>query len=308
MRQNIADLKENDLVDCIFLVREKKLHSFKTKMGQYLTLTLADSSGQMEAVAWDEAESLERAIDAGTPTAVTGLVIRYRGQLQIQVEGLRKAAAEEIREAALDLHRPYQESMECELTELLSSISPGPLADLARAFVQAPFYRDFCYAPAAQAYHHNFAGGLLEHSLGVARIVLKLVEIHPDLDRDLILLGAILHDMGKIKEMQDDGSIYYTDEGKLLGHIILGIQMLEHLMEGVHTDRVTRNKLLHLIASHHGQYEWQSPKKPQFLEAKVLHLADMLDAEIWKFKSARPVPGSDWSPYIKSIGSEVFLG
>lgn len=195
-----------------------------------------------------------------------------------------------------------------ELHRLLASIRPGPLHDLARAFVEAPYFHLFCQAPAAQYYHHHREGGLLEHSLGTARIVLKMADLHPEIDRDLALLGALLHDVGKVKEMQMQDSIEYTDEGKLLGHIVLGIQMLEHLMDNIQMDRVVRTKILHMIASHHGRHEWQSPKKPQFLEAKVLHLADMMDAEIWKFKHAQPaVEGSNWSGYIRSIDSEVYL-
>lgn len=195
-----------------------------------------------------------------------------------------------------------------ELHRLLASIRPGPLHDLARAFMEAPYFQLFCQAPAAQYYHHHQEGGLLQHSLGTARIVLKMAELHPEIDRDLVLLGALLHDVGKVKEMQMQDSIEYTDEGKLLGHIVLGIQMLEHLMDGIQMDRVARTKILHMIASHHGRHEWQSPKKPQFLEAKVLHLADMMDAEIWKFKHAQPAAqGSNWSGYIRSIGSEVYL-
>jgi len=199
-------------------------------------------------------------------------------------------------------------AMESELRQLLNSLHNEPFKQLGMAFMAADYYPSFCLAPAAQRYHHNYSGGLLEHSLGTTRIVLQITELHQEIDRDLILIGAVLHDIGKVREMEENESITYTDEGKLLGHIILGIDMLEGLMEGIRVSRITRNKLLHMIASHHGHYEWQSPKKPQFLEAKVLHLADMMDAEIWKYKSAQALgEGSAWSPYMRSIGSEVYL-
>lgn len=199
--------------------------------------------------------------------------------------------------------------MEQKLQHLLATISNPQLQELVRAFLQAPYYQAFCRAPAAQSYHHHQVGGLLQHSLGTARIVLKIAELYPQIDRDLLLLGAILHDVGKVKEMECGGDgITYTDEGKLLGHIVLGLQMLERLLDQTSLDQVARTKLLHLIASHHGRHEWQSPRKPQFLEAKILHLADMMDAEIWKYQSARPeAPGSHWSAYMRSIGSEVYL-
>jgi 3'-5' exoribonuclease len=202
----------------------------------------------------------------------------------------------------------WSSPLEKELRELLRSLKPGPLLDLAGEFMNSQYYKGYCYAPAAQIYHHNYAGGLLEHSLGVARIALKIAELHSEVDRDLILLGALLHDLGKIQELDMDGEISYSDEGKLLGHIILGSQMIEKLIEGISIDKATRIKLIHMIASHHGYYEWQSPKKPMFLEAKILHLADMMDAEIWKFKSAQPAyEGSSWSNYMKNIGSAVYL-
>ncbi len=199
-------------------------------------------------------------------------------------------------------------AMESDLRQLLNSLHNEPFRQLGIAFMAADYYPNFCLAPAAQRYHHNYNGGLLEHSLGTARVALQMAQLHPDIDRELILTGAVLHDLGKVREMEAGEGITYTDEGKLLGHIILGIEMLEGLMEGIPVSRITRNKLLHMIASHHGYYEWQSPKKPQFLEAKVLHLADMMDAEIWKFKSAQASgEGAAWSPYIRSIGSEVYL-
>ena len=198
--------------------------------------------------------------------------------------------------------------MEEQLRQLLSSVSNKELRELALALVQSNYYPVFCLAPAALRYHHNYVGGLLEHSLGTAQIVVKMAELHAEIDRDLILMGAVLHDLGKIREMGFGPDIFYTDEGKLLGHIILGIQMVEDLMAGTSIARVNRSKLLHMIASHHGQYEWHSPQKPQFIEAKILHLADMMDAEIWKFNAAQPsCEGSQWSAYIRSIGSEVYL-
>lgn len=200
-------------------------------------------------------------------------------------------------------------TLERELRELIKSIETEPFAELVRVFVGSEFYYDFCQAPAAQRYHHNYSGGLLEHSLGVAHIAVKVAELHPDVDRDLLLVGALFHDLGKIQEMTIDEVINYSDEGKLLGHIVLGIRILEQLMERAQTAQVIRNKLLHMIASHHGRYEWQSPKKPMFLEAQILHLADMMDAEIWKFKSARlSAEDGPWSQYMKNIGSEVYLG
>lgn len=310
MKQLVSELKEGDRVESVFLVQEKTWLSFKNREGRYMQLKLQDRSGQMEAQVWEDAEKYKDMCQTGNVMRVCGEVNRFRDRLQIKIENLEKADPGEvggysyIPESSID-----PEQMKLELKALLGTIESQPLKKLADKFVDSSYFRIFCYAPAAKLYHHNVIGGLLEHSLGTAKISLKLAELHPEIDCDLILMGAVLHDLGKIYEMEIDGGIYYTDEGKLLGHIILGIQLLEKLMEDIAIDNTSRNKLLHMITSHHGQYEWQSPKKPQFLEAKVLHLADMMDTEIWKFKSASPSgEGSHWSAYMKSIGGEVYMG
>jgi 3'-5' exoribonuclease len=309
MKQLIADLKKGDRVNSLFLVHEKSWLSFKNREGRYMHLLLQDRSGEIEAQIWDNAEKYRDICKTGVVMSVSGEVTGYRDKLQINVDGLRKTDPGEV-DSNLFIPESFRntEEMKIELIDLLGSIESGPLKELADEFVNSPYFKVYCFAPAAKMYHHNVVGGLLEHSLGTAQICLKIAELHSEMDRDLIILGAALHDVGKIDEMEIDGGINYTDEGKLLGHIILGIQLLEKLMENISIDNSTRNKLLHMITSHHGEYEWQSPKKPQFLEAKVLHLADMMDAEIWKFKNAQPSSeGSNWSSYMKSIGSEVYL-
>lgn len=310
MKQLISDLKEGDRVESLFLVQEKASLAYKNKEGSFLHLRFRDRSGEIEARIWDDAEKYQNVCQAGDIAKVSGEVNCFRNALQINVIDISKAVPGETEgELFVANSSEDREKMKTELINLMHSVKPGPLQALANQFIHSSYFRLFCYAPAAKMYHHNVVGGLLEHSLGTARISLKLSELHPEIDRDLILIGSVLHDLGKIYEMEIDGGINYTDEGKLLGHIILGIQLLEKLMENIDMDNATKNKLLHMIASHHGQYEWQSPKKPQFLEAKVLHLADMMDAEIWKFKCASPsAEGSHWSGFMKSIGSEVYLG
>lgn len=192
---------------------------------------------------------------------------------------------------------------------LVASMEAGPLKDLAIAFMESRFFPAFCISPAAQYMHQNYPGGLMEHSLGVAHICLNIAKLHKEVNRSLIIAGALFHDIGKIKELCIKAGIQYTDEGKLLGHTVLGIQILSEIMEGFDMPPGLKNQILHMVASHHGKHEWQAPVRPKFLEAMILHLADMMDAEIWKFKSAKPAKaGSCWSDYMKNIGSEVFLG
>ena len=310
MKQFISELKKGDRVDSLFLVYEKSWLSFKNREGRYMHLLLQDRSGEIEAQIWDNAEKYRDICRTGDVMSVSGEVTSSRDKLQINVDGIRKTDPGEV-DSNLFIPMSFKgiEKMKTELIDLLGSIASGPLKELADEFLNSLYFKIYCFAPAAKIYHHNVVGGLLEHSLGTAQICIKIAELHPEMNRDLILLGAVLHDLGKIDEMEIDGGINYTDEGKLLGHIILGIQLLEKLMENISIDNRTRNKLLHMITSHHGEYEWQSPKKPQFLEAKVLHLADMMDAEIWKFNAVRPAsPGNNWSSYNRAIGGEVYFG
>ena len=310
-KQFISDLNEGDIVESVFVVREKNLLNFRKKSGQYLHLLLADRSGEIESNLWDDAEELNKVFHRGSTIFIKGIVVSFLDSLQITIEDFRIANDDEI-----DLTFFIPEScrsipdMQEELDSVEANMQEGPLKKLFQVFAESAYYEKFCTAPAAKKFHQNSWGGLMEHSLGVIQICLRIADIHKEIDRDLITVGALFHDIGKIKEMDYFPGIEYTDDGKLLGHIILGIQILEDLIQMIPDfDARLRTQLLHMIASHHGEHKWQSPKRPMFIEAKVLHLADMMDAEIWKFKSAVPsYEGGSWSDYMRIIGNEVYLG
>lgn len=292
-----------------FLIKEKRLMDFRNKPGQYLHLVLGDRSGEIEAKIWDGAEDYLEVCQSGRVVFVEGEIVAFRDSMQMKITVLRPAAEEEVRLADFVPCSPRPiEEMDYELRQHIDNLREGALRTLAVAFLDSPWYPMFCMAPAAQSFHHAYAGGLLEHTLGVMKLAWKFSEVH-ELDRDLLMVGAMFHDVGKVREMELMPGIQYTDEGKFLGHIVLGIQMLDELMSGIEIDLLTRNQVLHMITSHHGEYEWQSPKRPMFLEAKILHLIDMMDAEVFKFKSAVPADeGGTWSNYMKSIGNQVFVG
>jgi len=298
MKQFISDLKEGDKVGSVFLVRERRLMDFRNKPGRYLHLVVADRSGEMEGRVWENAENLLQVCHQGRVVYVTGEVFSFRDSLQLRVTALRAPREGEFDPADFVAmsSRPVEE-MRRELVEMVQNMRPGPLQRVALAFLDSEWYPRFCRAPAAQYHHHNYTGGLLEHTLGVARVALRVAELYEGIDRELLLLGALVHDLGKVREMDFTPGIEYTDEGKLLGHIIMGIEMAGELMDRVGgVEPYLRTQVLHMIASHHGEYEWQSPKRPQFLEAKLLHLADLTDAEVYKFKDAAPRgEGEKWS-------------
>lgn len=310
MKQFIRELSVDQQVNSPFYVRNSSLLKFNSKPGRYLTLVLADRTGEMEAKVWQDAEEFSELAVPGRIIYVTGSVVKFQENLQLRVDSMRPAIEDEVDYSHYigECSRPLPEMKE-ELLQWLNQFREPAWFELGQVFIKSDIFPIFCEAPAAQTYHHNYRGGLLEHSLGVAAICRKLSEIHPEIDRELVTLGALLHDVGKSREMGFTPGIEYSNEGKLLGHIILGTQMVSDLTRQVmQMDEGRRNQLLHIIASHHGEYKWQSPKKPMFLEAKVIFLADMMDAEIWKFKSAVPrQEGGNWSDFMKIIGSQVYF-
>jgi len=310
-RKLIMALGEGDKVETPLLVKEKTLLDHKNRAGKYMHLVLGDNSGEIDAYVWDNTEEIAKRVTPGKVSIFKGEVIKYRECLQLRVMAVRLPLANEVvmEEFVPLAPRPIPE-MEAELLTLVDSMQAGIWKEIAEGFILSDYFPVFCRGTAAKMFHHNYMGGLLEHTLGVMKVVDHLAQVYADTDRELMILGALLHDIGKIKEMEFTPGICYTDAGRLLGHIVLGLQLAEEIMTGV-SDLTSQQKtmVLHLIASHHGEYEWQSPKRPQFIEAKLVHLADMLDAEVYKYANARPdEAGSKWSLPVKGIGEPVFIG
>lgn len=308
-KQFIKDLALGDMVDSQFLVISKRYLNFKRTVGKYLALTLADRTGEIQAKVWDQAEVKGRGFRSGRVAKVTGEVVLFNEALEIHVTDIVESDDYQIDDFTV-VDDARISDMAAEVRKIVDLLQPGQCRQLADAFLQSEWFRPFCYSPAAQTIHHNYPGGLLEHSLGVMKICHAVGKQRDGINTDLLITGALLHDVGKVREMDFDPGIQYTDEGKLLGHIVLGIEMTGDLLlsSGIE-DQEFRNRILHMIASHHGEYEWQSPKRPKFLEARVLHLADMMDADIYKFEHAEPEEeGSRWSGFRPGVGNRIYLG
>lgn len=277
----IKDIKENDTVNGDYLVTNKTLG--QTRQGNaFLTLTLADKTGALEARVWDNVEQISSQFKESDVVTVVGQANTYRNQIQIQIHGLKRNPSPVDTTVFLDSTTQDTGHMLSELKKLTHRIENRHFKMLIDSFMaDHSFISQFKKAPAAKYFHHGYLGGLLEHTLSVARIVVKMSEHYPDLDRDLLLAGAVLHDIGKIDELTYDLSIDYSDRGRLLGHIVLGVLMVEEKLKTVKDfppELATRLK--HLILSHHGEFEFGSPKRPKFLEAFALHLIDDLDAKM----------------------------
>jgi 3'-5' exoribonuclease len=310
----IADLADGDEIAACYLVRE--IRKLQTKSGQpYIRLVLGDRTGVIEGVIWEEIERWEAICAPKSTIGVRGRVSFYQDRPQLRI-----ASVESIRTSAADMEylipasRRDRDVMGRELDAQIASVrSPGLRALLRRCLGRdTELGRSFREHPAATRNHHAYLYGLLEHTLSVAGACARLAEhYHAQgvrVDRDLLMTGALLHDIGKTGELDPLPAPAYTTRGRLLGHILLGIQIVER--EGRRIDALDEETLLlvqHLIASHQGRPEWDSPRVPQLLEAFILHYADDLDAKMNQAIGAlEGVDAGSWSEYDRSLGRSIY--
>ena len=277
----VKDIKENDKILGCYLVKEKKVGT--TRRGDpFLTLTLSDRTGEIEAKVWEGVDELSSLFHEGDVIEVGGHAGSYRGKVQITVSGLSVVNEKADPEIFFEASPQDPSEMMASLREILREIEDVHLKELVDSFLNdRKFVSLFKKTPAAKNFHHSYVGGLLEHTLSVCRMAGKVASHYPLLDRDLLITSAFLHDIGKMRELGFNRKIDYTDEGRLLGHVMLGAAMLEEkLHELKDFPQQLAVRLKHMILSHHGQYEFGSPKRPKFLEAFALNLIDDLDAKI----------------------------
>lgn len=276
------EIKENDHVDSIFLVREKSLGI--TKSGNaYLKLILVDRSGEMEGRIWTSVDLFSGAFEKDDFVQVKGKAVSFQDHLQLNITHIERVEEEGI---VLSDFFPMTEkdidAMFLTLTETGQQIKDPNLNQLLNLFWEdKSFVEKFKMAPASTRLHHTHIGGLLEHTLSLTQLVLKNAAHYNGLNLDLLITASILHDLGKVDELCYHRSFDYSDEGRLLGHIILGIERLENKIRQLPDfPKDLSLQLKHLLISHHGQYQWGSPRKPMTLEAIMLHYLDNLDAKI----------------------------
>lgn len=309
----ISGIKENDKVESYFLVKDKNVAMAKNGK-PYLNLKLMDRSGEIEGRVWDNAEEISGYFEKNDIVTVKGRGSLYQGKIQLSIVDVRKAA-EGAASADDFLPRSAKEpdDMLLELKGIISSIKDPYLKILMDSFMNDKQFADLLKtAPAAKGMHHVYIGGLLEHTLSVARLVIELSRHYNGVNIDLLLSGSILHDMGKTRELSYKSAFDYTDEGRLLGHIIIGIQMLDEKIRGIDGfPEKTAMLLRHMIASHHGELEFGSPKRPKTLESLLLHNIEDMDAKINAYQSAVNRDTSEdtsWTPYQKMFERYLYKG
>ena len=310
----VEAIRERDWVDAPFLVRDKIMAMAKNGK-PYMTLKLIDRSGELEARVWDRVDEFADLFGKDDFIRVQGKASVYLGKMQLVVQELSRLADDQVDLADfLPVAARSSLEMEQELRQKVASMqAEGYLRRLLEAFfADAEFLQHYRTAPAAKSMHHVYLGGLLEHSLAVADLADDICRRYPSLNRDLLLTGALLHDVGKVAELCYARSFDYTDAGKLLGHIVMGVEMVDAKARAIPDFPAELLVLVkHLLLSHHGQYEYGSPKRPKTLEALVLNFIDDMDAKINGVRThieREPDNPSAWTGYHRLYDRYFFKG
>jgi len=298
----LKDIRQGEKVSSSFLVAEKNM-AFSLKGAPYLTVRLKDKTGEIDGKVWDNAVELDRQFKKGDLIAIEGRAANYKNAIQISIVGLRKLDWEEA--DPLDYLPGAKNNVDVMYGEMMAyvdKIQNKPLQDLLYAFFQdEKTALLFKRAPAAKGFHHIYLGGLLEHTLSVVRLLEKIAEHYQNLNKDMIITGGLLHDIGKIYEFSYDRLIEYSDEGRLIGHIVIGVEMIDKKIATIPDfPPQLALELRHIILSHHGEFEFGSPKRPKTMEALVVHYIDDLDAKLNAFQSIIDDAAngdSDWTTY-----------
>lgn len=277
-KQYVAEFAEGTRVTTSLVVRSKEMRAARTG-DAYLSLDLSDRTGRIAGV-YFRPKAAAAEVPVGAVVDVTGSVTRFRGVKRISVDSMTPSAAFDAEDYLGRGPRPEVELVE-ELRALAGSVkNPGLKRVLGAVFGDKEFFERFSTCPASQGYHHAYLGGLLEHTVSVATLCSSLAGSYPHADRDLLVTAALLHDIGKVDELAYDAGVGYSDQGRLLGHVVLGSQRVHAgTARAGKLDHELMLRLEHAVLSHHGELEWGSPKRPSTIEALLLHHVDNLDAK-----------------------------
>lgn len=317
-RRYVQVLADGDSVEEVYLVVDKQLRANRNG-NLFLQLELRDRTGSIGARLWNAGEAIFRTFEPGDFVLVKGKVQLFQGSLQMILNHVSKVAGNKIDLADFLPHTEQDISKLYErLRELLRKLGNPYLRALADCFLmEEGFTQSFCRAPAGVRNHHAYVGGLLEHVVTMLDAAERLAPLYPELDRDLFFMGVFLHDIGKVRELSYDRSFGYTDEGQLVGHLVIGVEMLTEMASK--TSQLTGEpfpqelllRLKHLIVSHHGTHEFGSPRLPMTPEAIALHYLDNFDAKLNTF--TREIredgnQGSAWTPFNQTLQRRLYKG
>jgi len=302
----VTDLGADQIITTFFLVHEKEVRN--TRDGKsYLRLELGDRSGTIEARMWDLFEAIAKDINRDDFVKVQARVEIYRNKPQLALQQVRRAKPEEIDLVDFLPHTKEDvEKLYLRLVEFAQSLRNPWLKTLVTGIITDPkIATRYKRAPAAKVMHHAYIGGLLEHVVGLCGLAQQLASHYAELDLDLLLTAAMLHDVGKLDELCYERAIGYTTEGQLLGHIVMELETVSRAIDSIAGfPAPLKTVVQHLLISHHGQYEFGSPKLPMIREAMVFHYMDDLDSKMAAVRAALASgAGEDqWSAYSSALG------
>lgn len=311
----VSEIMENDNVVIDLKVVSKRLQESRDGK-KFLLLTLADKTGELRAIDWYNASENDLKVKVNSIVRIKGRANIYSEKLQIAIDK-DKDAVTILKEGEYDPNlfisttKKDVSKMYEEFQRIISSISDKDIRILTNIpFQDEKFVESFIVAPAAIIVHHAYKGGLLEHTLGVMKLCLEISKIYPNVNTDILISGAVFHDLGKIKEYEIRSyGIDRTTEGELIGHIVLGVQMIQECARGVPSlSSNTLQHIEHLILSHHGELELGSPTVPKTIEAIILHGADDLDSKMGQINALKEKNSEgDWSDFDRFLGRKIKL-
>ncbi len=317
-RRYVDLLRDGETIDEIYLVTDRQLRANRNG-NFFLSMELRDRSGSISARFWNATDQLFRSFDSGDFLRCEGRTQLFQGSLQFIVDRFERVDAVKVDTGDFlpQTEHDIPKLMEKLRTYLLRLNSPF-LRALGEAFMMDDaFVRGLCTAPAGVKLHHAYIGGLLEHTVTMMEIADRLAPFYPGVDRDLAIIGTFLHDLGKIRELTYLKAFGYCDEGQLIGHIQIGLEMLDKKIQDAvemmaeDFPRELHVRLKHMIISHHGTLEFGSPKVPMTPEAMLLHQIDLLDTRMHmtlrEIKDDRNSP-SAWTPYNPTLGRRIYKG
>ena len=309
----LKDIKEKDRLDNIFLVAKKEMGLSRSGK-PYLNIKLMDKTGDIEARVWDDAEAVSKNFEKNDFVRIKGSAVAYQGGLQINISEIAKTDRDDVSVTDfLPASSRDPDEMMAELEGIVADIKNVYIGRLLTLFLKdAEIKRLLKIAPAAKSMHHPYLGGLLEHILSLCRLVDAVAKHYRNINRDLLIAGAILHDIGKIHELMFERAFDYSDEGRLLGHITIGVNMIDRKLEKLPDFPKEMAMLLkHMLLSHHGYLEFGSPKRPKTVEATILYYLDDMDSKVQAMQALIEKEkdiDSNWTSFHKLYERYIYKG
>ncbi len=310
----IIDLQDGQTIDHVFLLTGKAMPTGKTGK-RYMNLKLSDKTGEIEGKIWENAIQYDEACQAGQVVLAKGRAQLYQGKLQLNLLSIELVPdVDVVLSDFLPSSKIDPEIMYVDMMALIKTHVSDP--DVKRLlfaiFEDQEIAAKYKKSPAAKSMHHVFIGGLLEHALGLSRLAIDVCKHYPHIDLSYVIAGCLLHDAGKIDELGQDRNFEYTDDGRLLGHLIIGIEMVTRFAAKLENfPKRTEQLVKHLIASHHGRLEYGSPKLPQTLEALMVHYLDDMDSKLQAMKTLIDkewTTSSKWTSYHRLFDRCMYKG